>query len=173
MAEEELKNNDASNDQAAMSASQPPKKKSSRQLLIISLVFLGLVIMVFISHEDPESITWIEDYNTGLQKAKEQNRPVLLAFYKQRDSHYFGTMQVTYSDTLFIKLINNNFVPVLIFADEQPELVKQYNVTEYPTHYVKPPAQAKLIGPFTGYVAGRQFRKKIRTTLGEMNISYK
>lgn len=151
-----------------VSAGQTPKnippsagKKHSRALWIVLLVFFVFVTTVFLTQRR-DMIDWIEDYETGIELAKRQNKPALLCFFKQH-THFSSQMwQDVYNKPYVREYVEANFVPILIDVDKQPEIAKRYNVTYYPTHYVEHPNTNQTDGPFTGASRLFEFIKKPR-----------
>jgi len=144
------------------SASEVPEDVSSAgqkqrlPLFVLFLAFVGIVTLVFLT-QNKETIDWVEDYEEGLKQARQQNKPVLLAFYKL-DTRFCSLMtQNTYNDPDVVEYVEENFVPILIDVDKQPEIAKEFNISYYPTHYVKYPDSDKLVGPQMGYDVPRKF----------------
>jgi hypothetical protein len=161
VAQAQVDNHDVPAGRTPKEASPSAGKKQSRLLWIIILVFIIFVVTVFLT-EHKESIAWIEDYHTGIELAKQQNKPVLLCFFKQ-GTHFTSDMwQDVYSRPKVKKYVEANFVPILIDVDKQPEIAKRYNVTYYPTHYVEYPDTNQIDGPFIGAYRLFEFIKKPR-----------
>jgi hypothetical protein len=137
-------------------------KKQSRMLWIIILVFTVFVLIVFLT-EHKEPIAWVEDYHAGVELAKQQNKPVLLCFFKQGTRFSLDMWQDVYSRSDVKKYVEVHFVPILIDVDKQPEIAKRYNVTYYPTHYVECPDTNQIDGPFLGAHRLFEFIKKPRS----------
>jgi len=168
MTEKELKNHNASAQQAPKNVPSSVRKKSSRALWLISLVFFAFVITVFLTqHED--TIDWIEDYDAGIRLAKQQNKPILLAFYKKFAGFTEDTMRYTYTDPKVIEYVEAGFVPILIDVLEQPEIAERYSINYYPTHYIKHPDSDEVFGPLLGYDPPALFIKKLENLFKEMN----
>jgi hypothetical protein len=137
------------------------KKQSRRSLWIIILVFTIFVVTVFLTQSSKKPIDW-KDYHTGIELAKQQNKPALLCFVKQGTRFTSDMWQDVYSKPKIKKYVEANFVPILIDVDKQPEIAKRYNVTYYPTHYVEYPDANKIDGPFIGAHNLFEFIKKPR-----------
>ncbi|MHC4647658.1 MAG: thioredoxin family protein [Planctomycetota bacterium] len=167
MAEKELSNANPSNrrEQGSLPSSAP--KKQSRGLWIIFLVFIVFVAIVFLTQRK-ESIDWVEDYDAGLRQAKQQNKPLLLAFYKQFTSYTTATEQDTYRSPKVIKFVEDNFVPIRIDVDDQPALAERYKVGYYPTHYVQGPDSNDLFGPLLGYDPPALFIKNLKNLKAQL-----
>jgi hypothetical protein len=143
-------------------------KRHSRPLWIIFLVFFVLVATVFLTR-DRETIDWIEDYEVAVNLAEQKNKSLLLAFYKVNTRFCSDMSQDTYNNADVIKFVEENFVPVLIDVDKQPEIAERYRVAYYPTHYIKRPDSDKLIGPHVGYDIPSEFIRKLKALLAKMN----
>jgi thioredoxin-related protein len=149
-----------------------PKSKSTRGLLLIFLVFFAFVTVVFLTQRK-DTIDWVEDYETGLKLAREQNKPVLLAFYKEFAPHTTPTFENTYTDRAVINYVETNLVPILIDVDKHPEIAKRYEVGYYPSHYVKYPDSTEKFGPMVGYDPPALFIKKLKSLMERMQSSGK
>ena len=151
----------------------PTEKKHHRALWTLFLVFFAIVAIVFLTkHRD--TIDWIEDYETGIKLAKQQNKPVLLAFYNQNISFCWAMDQYVYNNPDVIKYAETKFIPILIDIDKQPEIVKQYNIDYYPTHYVGYPDSNELSEPLVGCVPNpRLFIERIDHLLNTIKRSNK
>jgi hypothetical protein len=129
---------------------QKVPQKSNRSLLIIIGIFIVLVIMVFALHKHT-SINWLTDYDEAVKMARQQKKPMLLAFYKPNEPMVTDTFNNTYNDPAVKQFVEANFIPVLINVLEQPDLAGKFHINYYPTHYVKNPDSEKLFGPRLGW----------------------
>lgn len=142
-------------------------RKHWRPLLLVFLVFFGFVTFVFLTQEK-KTIDWVEDYEEGLKQARQQNKPVLLAFYKPHARFYIMMMHDTYDNHDVIEYVAQNFVPILIDVDKQPEIAKQFNINYYPTHYIRYPDSDKLVGPQMGHEGPYTFIKTLKRFLEKL-----
>lgn len=145
-----------------------PQRRSNRPLFTILGIFAALVIIVFLTQKKT-SIKWITDYDAAVQLARQQNKPLLLAFYKPNEPMVTDTFSNTYSDPKVKQFVETTFVPVLINVDEQPDLARRFNISYYPTHYVKHPDSDKLFGPRLGWDPPNLFIKEMTELLNRMN----
>jgi len=172
MAEKDFNDSDASSQQVPQNIPSTVGKKQSRALWVILLAFLAFVTMVFLNqHKDV--IDWVEDYEAGIKLAKQRKKPVLLAFYKQFTPMSTAAFNNTYNDPKVKEYVESNFIPILIDVDKQPEIAKRYNVSYYPTHYIKQPDSNQLFGPLQGYDPPKLFIRKLEGLLKEMEPSSK
>ena len=169
MEQEYKKHNDSVH---AALRNRPPQKKPHRSLWVLFLVFFVFVTVVFLT-QHKESINWIEDYDAGIELAKKQNKPVLLAFYKLHTRFSSDTFQNTYNNPDVKKYVEENFVPILIDVDKQPEIAGRYGVNYYPAHFVKWPDSNDLFGPRLGYDPPGLFISEMKNLLDKLQSSNK
>jgi hypothetical protein len=165
-------NNTDSSSRDDTNVPHPAHKKPSRQLLVLFLIFAAFITMVFLAQRE-DKIDWIEDYEAGLKLARQQNKPVLLAFYKKFTQYCSNMEQDTLKDPQVISFIETTFVPVMIDVDKQPKIAEQYNVGYYPTHYIRDPHSDRRVGPHIGYDIPSKFIEKIEYLLEKMDLPNK
>jgi hypothetical protein len=159
-------NDDASGRRTPKESTLSTGEKQSPMLWIIILVLIPSLLFTFALVKkyykgDPTN-WWKKDYNAGIELAKQQNKPALLCFVKQGTRFTSDMWQDVYSKPNVKKYVLDNFVPILIDVDKQPEIAKRYNVTYYPTHYVEDPNTNQRDGPFNGAHRLFEFIKKPR-----------
>jgi hypothetical protein len=147
------------------------KREQSRILWLILLVFLGLVASRFFYYCHLASIDWVEDYEQGIGLAAQLNKPVLLAFFKKNTRFCTDIQQNTYNNSAVKKYVEENFVPILIDVDKQPEIARRYNVSYYPTHYVRRADKDEVFGPRLGYDPPTLFISELKRLLQQMKES--
>ncbi len=167
MTGEGLNNQDTSIHRKPENTQPPTGKKQSRAIWIVFLVFFAFVGIVFLT-QHKASIDWVEDYQGGLELAKQQNKPVLLAFYRQFTIYSTRAINNTYNNPDVKKFVERNFIPILIDVDKQPEIANRYNINYYPTHYIKRPDSDDIFGPMAGFDPPSLFIKKLKDLLQEM-----
>jgi hypothetical protein len=153
-------NHELSTGQTSKKATPSSDNKQSRALWIVILVFTIFVVIVFLT-EHREQTDW-KDYNTGIELAKQQNKPALLCFSKQNAPFCSDMWHGIYNNADVKKYIEANFVPILIDVDKQPEIARRYKVTYYPTHYIENPNTNEIDGPFVGEFRLFEFIKQPR-----------
>ena len=141
--------------ETAKKSNAPVKKKSGFKWILL-VVFIALIARPFIKSETPE-LNW-QDYEPGVKLAKEQDKPILIAFYKEGARFCTDMWANTYADKTSIKFIEDNFIPIFVDVDKQPDLVKEYNVGYYPTHFIKTPDNTEIIKSRRGYDTPVQFK---------------
>jgi len=78
-------------------------------------------------------VSWFPWSKKTFQKAKELDRPILLAISAVW-CHWCHVMdQTTYSDRNVAKLIEEHYVPIRVNRDQRPDIDKRYNMGGWPT----------------------------------------
>ncbi len=78
-------------------------------------------------------VAWLSWGKKAFQKAKELDRPILLAISAVW-CHWCHVMdQKTYSDRDVAKLIQEKYVPIRVDRDQRPDIDKRYNMGGWPT----------------------------------------
>jgi thioredoxin-related protein len=131
-------------------------KKGSNFKWILLIVFAAMIIRPFFKAKPPE-LAW-QDYETGVKLAQEQDKPILLAFYKAGERFCTDMWANTYANKNAIKFIEDNFVPIFVDVVKQPNLAKEYKISYYPTHFIKTPDNKEIIKTRRGYDTPGQFR---------------
>ena len=128
-------------EQPTPSAAAPKKKSPFKWILLI--VFAAIILNV-IRTQEKSSVAW-QDYDTGIKLAKENDKPILISFYKESARMCREMWKTTFANKNMINFIENNFVPIMVDVDQQPELAKEYEVSYYPTHFIKTPDNSKIL----------------------------
>lgn len=97
-------------------------------------------------------VAWQSDVDAAWQTSVRENRP-LLVFLTSSGCRYCSMMkQKTYSDPTIAAKIEQSFVPVAVDASRVAWLVKQMEVSGYPTTLIISP-EAEVLDHLKGYVA--------------------
>ncbi len=164
--ESDSNNHDVSAEQEPQDMPSTAKKNSYRTLGIIFLLFFAFTAVVFLTQHS-DTINWIEDYQAGIETAKQQNKPIFLAFYKSYIPT--NTLEEIYSNQNIKEFIEARFVPILIDASKHPEIAKLYNVSLYPAHYIKQPDSNEVFGPI-GYRPPLDFIPALKGLMTEIGM---
>jgi hypothetical protein len=144
-------------------------RKQSKLLLILFLVFVVFVVMVFVS-QDKEPINWNEDYQAGVELAKQENKPILLAFHKRGSEYSINTFNDTYKNSKVQKFVKENFIPILIDNDKQPMIRNKYNVNYNVVHIVVNPNKDKQYQSRLGYDPPGLFIVEIKKLMKQADL---
>jgi len=77
------------------------------------------------------SIEWM-NFSEGLQKAKQEDKPVMVDFYADWCGPCRMMDQITYEDEKVIEEVMKNFVPVKVDVDVEQALAYQFGIYSIP-----------------------------------------
>ena len=96
------------------------------------------------------SIRWKTSHQEAADDSVREGRPILIRITATWCGPCQQMKQLTFSDSRVIDLVQNNFVPLLIDADANQDLVSQYRVEAYPTTIVLSP-ELSVLKRLTGF----------------------
>jgi uncharacterized protein YyaL (SSP411 family) len=80
-----------------------------------------------------KSIAWLEWSKEAFEKAKQEDKPILLDIYGVW-CHWCHVMSdTTYSDEIVIDTVNEKFIPIKVDTDKRPDINERYNQGGWPT----------------------------------------
>jgi thiol:disulfide interchange protein len=101
-------------------------------------------------NSNSQTIQWQTYSNDPFDKAKINNKLIML-YSKSPSCHWCQQMdKTTWQDPTVIQLVNDNFIPVVIKVDTQPDLVMKYNINSLPTILIVD-AQNHILKIYSGY----------------------
>lgn len=109
-----------------------------------------------------EGIRW-KPYEEAIAEGKETGKPVLILFVS-RGCPSCEQLEETLKDPEIARLLNEEFLPVRIEAERNPELTLHFRVFGFPTMWFY--RRGDLLGPVVGYLAPGHLRKLLLYVLG-------
>lgn len=92
-----------------------------------------------------EKINWLEWSEEAFEKAKREDKPILLDIYGVW-CHWCHVQDESYSDPIVIELVNEKFVPIKVDTDKRPDINERYNQGGWPTTAFLTPDGALISG---------------------------
>jgi thiol-disulfide isomerase/thioredoxin len=121
----------------------------------IAFLVLVLSAVPLASAAQAAPIAWQKDIRRALRTSAEEDKPLMVMVGAGWCGYCHKMLQQTFLDPALALRVNGQFVPVLLDADEQAELVQKLKVDAMPTVLVISP-ERKIIGRFAGFQsAGR------------------
>ena len=78
-------------------------------------------------------INWLEWNKESFEKAKKEDKPILLDLTAVW-CHWCHVMDLTsYSNDTIAKIINEDFVPIKVYIDKRPDIRERYNMGGFPS----------------------------------------
>lgn len=118
------------------------------------------------SEEDLARIPWIETYETGIEQAASQSRPVLVTVSAVWCGACRQMQQLTFSDPRVVRAAQEGFIPVKIDADRRPDLVSKLKIDAFPTTLLLSP-EGQVLRRWVGFQAASDFAGQLEQLRGD------
>ena len=89
-------------------------------------------------------IKWNEDFQSAISESKKTNKNILLYFSTSWCYYCNKLDSETFTNQDIQNIINNNYIPVKVDGDTNPELCSRYNVLGFPTMVIIDSNEKKL-----------------------------
>jgi thiol-disulfide isomerase/thioredoxin len=127
-----------------------------------SLAFVAFAAAAawFARSTDAGPIVWHKDIRTALRASVEQDKPLMVMVGAGWCGYCHQMLQQTFPDPALALRVNGQFVPVLLDADGQADIVQKLRVDAMPTVLVISP-ERKIVARFTGYHTAGQLAARL------------
>ena len=109
---------------------------------------------------DQSNLNWNTDLNSALSTAQNTNKLVLVDFYAPWCTYCRQMDAVTFQDPRVQQKLSSNYVLVKINGDQNPDLVKKYQVYGYPTILILD-SSGNVMKTISGYQGPDEFSNMI------------
>ncbi|HIK02507.1 TPA: thioredoxin domain-containing protein, partial [archaeon] len=112
-------------------------------------------------------INWLEWNSESFQKAKSEDKPILLDISAVWCHWCHIQDQTTYSDDEVAKIIHEKYIPIKVDNDKRPDVNARYNMGGWPTN--------AILTPEGGVIAGATYipAEQMKHFLGAVHETYK
>lgn len=115
--------------------------------IILILIFLGIGF----------AQNWYTNLQEGIQKAKKEDRLVLIYFYSEHCPYCHQVEEFLFGDPEVDKFLKKNFVVVAINYAQDKQMVKRFEVYGTPTFVILEPKNGRVLKKVFGSVPKDQF----------------
>jgi len=131
-----------------------------KRILTISALLTLLTITGSVAAEKDGPINW-RSYDEALNESTSSGKPILIHFTADWCGWCKRMKRDTYSHPEVARLMNENFVPTMVDADDNPRLKAEYGVEGLPTiWFLKSPGEGITYVP--GYVDAPTFKQLLQ-----------
>lgn len=129
------------------------KEWTCPRALAMVLAVCGSFASVVVAADEGRSskaIQWRTSYAAAAQEAAEQEKPLLVGVTAVWCGPCQQMKQLTFQNTGLAEYVSEQFIPLMIDADSQSQLVSKFQISSYPTLLVISP-ELKIVKRFTGF----------------------
>lgn len=132
------------------------------------LSFLLLTNIVFGSE-----IAWSKDFNSGMDQAKQTNKPVVFIYSRHSCKYCVLLENTTFKDKHVIEMLNKNFVSIISYADAGDYTPSELRTPGTPAIWFLLPHGEPMYAPLMGAVDPENFLKALNIIYDEFQNSKK
>ena len=103
----------------------------SNYIRYIQLLILSLILCVAGVASASDSIKW-RSYEEGMALSKVEKKKVFLHFYADWCGFCRKMANTTFKDSSLINYLNDNFMPIMVNTDKEPQTAGNYGVVGLP-----------------------------------------
>jgi predicted Rossmann fold nucleotide-binding protein DprA/Smf involved in DNA uptake len=92
------------------------------------LLVIALCVALFSNH-----INWLSSYNKALQKANNQNKPLMILLIKNNCKMCKNIVYKAFSNQDYIKDLNKKYISVIVNFDDENYPIELFYTTLFPT----------------------------------------
>jgi uncharacterized protein YyaL (SSP411 family) len=136
----------------------------SNYIRCIRLLALSLILSVAGIASASDSIDW-RSYEEGMVLSKIEKKTVFLHFYADWCGFCRKMANTTFKDSVLINYLNENFMPIMVNTDREPQTAGNYGVSGLPTTVFLTP-MGEPIFSVPGYIGTDTLMSMLREVTG-------
>jgi len=115
-------------------------------------------------------IQWAADFQSGIKKAQQQNKPVLFVFSRHSCKYCVILEKTTFANDQVIKALNENFVSIIAYSDEGDKFPQYLWRPATPTLWFLKPNGEPIYQPLVGAVGEKYLLEALKVVKNEYNL---
>ncbi len=126
---------------------------------MIKVLVLGMLL--FASSLFGSQIAWATDYQSGMQQAKMQNKPVLFVLSRHTCKYCVMLDNTTFKDEKVISTLNKNFISIISYSDEHDYTPEELLTSATPALWFLLPNGEAMYQPLLGAMDAENLLKAL------------
>jgi len=115
------------------------------------------MIMLLATSLMANEIHWAKDFDSGITQAKKENKPVMFVFSRHTCKYCIILEKTTFSDERVIKKLNQDFISIVSYTDENDYTPKELWRPGTPSTWFLLPSAQPMYQPLVGAVDAENF----------------
>lgn len=130
-----------------------------------SFALAGLILLALLSaRASAAKIQWYHNAEKAAEAMQATGKPLLLFVGSEHCQFCRKMKRTTWANKAIADYVNRGFIPLMIDADEAPELVKHLEIKALPTTIAVSP-EGKVLDRVKGYMPPRKFGQHLTATI--------
>ena len=107
-----------------------------------------------------EKVVWKTDVREAVRAARQSQKPMLVSITADWCGYCHKMLRTTFADGRIVRSVNDCFVPVILDADRDEQLVSSIGVEGLPTTVIVSP-EMKVLKKITGFQSADQLQRQL------------
>lgn len=133
---------------------------------VIIYMMLFVATSIFASE-----INWVKDYYAGVKESQKVNKPMLVVYSRHTCRYCVQLDNTTFKDGKVIKYLNENFVSIISYSDENDFIPPELKTPSTPTIWFLFPTTEPMFQPILGAVDAEDFYNALNIVKKEFDES--
>lgn len=132
-----------------------------------------ITMLLLVSSLIGNELSWAKDFESGIARATKEKKPVLFIYSRHSCKYCVILEETTLSDKRVVKELNENFVSIISYSDENDYLPRELWRPGTPTIWFLKSDGEPMYQPMMGAVKEKQFLKALDIVKEEFNKNKK
>ncbi len=116
-------------------------------------------------------INWAKDYNAGVKESQKTDKPMLVVYSRHTCKYCVQLDNTTFKDAKVIRYLNENFVSIISYSDENDFIPQGLKTPSTPTIWFLSPTTEPMFQPILGAVDAKNFYNALEIVKKEFDES--
>lgn len=133
------------------------------RIFVGSLILAQVVVAeagLFGTGSSSGKVAWLTDMKKAGQESKRTGKPILVQLTAPWCSYCHKMLKETFTDPAVAKRVNESFIPLLLDADENEQVVEMLQISSFPSTIIVS-AEMDELGRISGFQKADAFNKKL------------
>lgn len=135
------------------------------KLVLVILLSLGTALM-------GNGIQWEKDFKSGIESAKEANKPVLFVSSRHSCKYCVILEETTFASKNVISKLNDDFISIITYSDDNDYMPRELWRPGTPAIWFLHPDGTPIFQPLMGAMDEENFLKALHIVKEEFNKSF-
>ncbi len=133
-----------------------------RKIIIYMVLFVATSLLA-------SEIHWAKDYHEGVKESQKTDKPMLVVYSRHTCKYCVQLNNTTFKDAKVIQYLNENFVSIISYSDENDFIPPALRTPSTPTIWFLFPTTEPMFQPILGAVDAKNFYNALQIVKKEFD----